>query len=160
MYAAVEVSYSPELALERDDLWLQYMLRGIWNRYFGDTPQVNSVCVSFSATWKSRLGSITLSEDRKTSYIQINALLRYRDVPEFVAQVTIAHEMVHYAHGFGSPLPRRYKYPHRGGVVKRELLRRGMEHEYRAYDNWVYNHWYDFYEAWESQIQDVRPTSA
>ena len=101
--------------------------------------------VNYGATWKTRLGLITLSDDRATSYIQVNSLVRMREVPDYITNITIAHELVHYAHGFGSPLPRRYKHPHRGGVVKRELLRRGLAAEYARYDEWVYERWYDFY---------------
>lgn len=118
----------PEVEHPRGERWLIQMLDEIWERHFVDTPRVNRVLVSFGGAWKTRLGLITMSEDEKISYIQINALLRYPEVPEIVARVTTAHEMVHYAHGFGSPLPRRYKHPHRGGIVKRELLRRGMAH--------------------------------
>jgi hypothetical protein len=88
-----------------------------------------------------------MSEDEATSFIHINSLLRLREVPDVITFITVAHEMVHYAHGFGSPLPRRYKHPHRGGVVKRELLRRGLAAEYARYDEWVYARWYDFHAA-------------
>jgi hypothetical protein len=129
----------------RDDRWLRHSLEWVWNRFFGDTPRVNRVGVNYGAAWKTRLGLITLSEDQSTSYIQVNSLLRIREVPDYITHITIAHELVHYAHGFGSPLPRRYKHPHRGGVVKRELLRRGLAAEYARYDEWVYERWYDFY---------------
>ena len=158
MYVARGV-ICPQLAEQvRDSQWLHNTLHDIWDRYFNDTPRVNTVRISFGGAWKTRLGLITLSEDQQTSYIQINALLRLSDVPEYVTTVTVAHEMVHYAHGFGSPLPQRYKHPHRGGIVKRELFRRGMEREYHLYDEWVYSRWYDFYD--ECVSQDVRPTSA
>lgn len=158
MYATAEVIWSPTTPVARDDQWLWSILRDVWERYFRDTPRINTVQISFGAAWKSRLGSITLSEDQQTSYIQVNGLLRRHEVPEYVARVTVAHEMVHYAHGFGSPHPRRYKYPHRGGIIKRELTRRGMAHEYERYDEWVYNHWYDFYDTWLNQ--EDRPESA
>ncbi len=160
MYVAAENAHPHRLQLERDNAWLQNILRGIWNRYFNDSSLVNTIRVSFGPAWKARLGLITLSEDQKTTYIEINGLLRLPVVPEFVVNVTIAHELVHYIHGFGSPLPRRYKYPHRGGIVKHELLRRGMELEYRQYDAWVYNHWYEFYDSLVRTNQDVRPASA
>lgn len=160
MYVAAEIAYPHRLQLERDDPWLQDILRGIWTRYFDDTPLVNTIRASFGPAWKARLGLITLSEDQKTTYIEINGLLRVPVVPEFVVSITVAHELVHYVHGFGSPLPQRYKYPHRGGIVKHELLRRGMELEYRQYDAWVYSHWYDFYDSLMSSDQDVRPASA
>lgn len=158
MHAAGAVAYPQLDEHMRDSRWLYRTLVEVWDRYFRDTPRVNTVRISFGAPWKTRLGSITLSEDNRTSYIQINALLQLPEVPEFVTTVTVAHEMVHYAHGFGSPLPQRYKHPHRGGVVKRELIRRGMELEYQKYDEWVYCRWYEFYE--EYLDQDARPTSA
>jgi hypothetical protein len=131
--------------LTRDERWLGQTLEAVWADHFSDTPRANMVRVSFGGAWKSRLGLITMSHDQATSYIQVNGLLRLQDVPDCVTRVTVAHEMVHYAHGFGSPLPRRYKHPHRGGIVKRELIARGMAGEYAEYDQWVYDQWYDFY---------------
>lgn len=144
----------PKIECDRDEQWLVGMLDEIWERYFADTPRVNKVRVSYGCTWKSRLGLITMSEDGRTTYIQVNALLSHPDIPEFVTLITIAHEMVHYAHGFGSPLPQRYKHPHRGGIVKRELVRRGLAREYELYDEWVYENWYDFYAAYEASSPD------
>jgi len=138
----------PTIKPARDEPWLADLLEQIWERHFADTPRVNRVRVSFGGAWKSRLGLITMSEDQQTSYIQVNALLSHLQIPEYVTFITIAHEMVHYAHGFGSPLPRRYKHPHRGGIVKRELTRRGIVREYNLYDEWVYDHWYDFHARW------------
>ena len=134
--------YAPQL---RDDLWLQEELDYLWVNHFADVPRVNQVNVSFMGAWKTRLGLITLSEDERTTYIGLNSLLRLPDVPYYVASITLAHEMVHYCHGFGSPLPRQFKYPHRGGIVEKELKRRGLGAEYEIYEDWVYTHWYDFY---------------
>jgi len=145
MLSVAAVARPPVARLLRDDRWLTRTLDLIWDQYFFDTPRVNQVRVNFGGIWKSRLGLITMTEDEATTFIQINGLLRSPDTPEFVTTVTVAHEMVHYAHGFGSPLPRRYKHPHRGGIVKRELLRRGMSYDYDQYDRWVYGQWYDYY---------------
>jgi hypothetical protein len=146
MLSVAAVALPPCLGPVRDDRWLVRLHDRLWSQYFHDTPRANQVRVSFGGIWRSRLGLITMTEDGITTYIQINGLLRLPDAPECVSSVTVAHEMVHYAHGFGSPLPRRYKHPHRGGIVKRELLRRGMSYEYEQYDHWVYTHWYDFYD--------------
>ena len=146
MLSIAAVARPPIARLLRDDRWLARTLDFVWDQFFIDTPRVNQVQVSFGSVWKSRLGLITMTEDTATTYIQINGLLRLPDSPEFVTTVTVAHEMVHYAHGFGSPLPRRHKHPHRGGIVKRELLRRGMDREYQQYDQWVYGHWFDYYD--------------
>jgi hypothetical protein len=131
--------------LVRDNRWLNHLLERIWDGHFTDTPRANAVRVNFGAPWKCRLGLITMSHDESTTYIMVNCLLRALEVPEYVTRITIAHEMVHYAHGFGSPLPQRYKHPHRGGIVKRELHHRGMKSEFERYDAWINNRWYDFY---------------
>jgi hypothetical protein len=148
MHLTAGATLSHTAPTTRDDRWLAHVLDRIWDDHFGDTPRCNEVLVNFRGVWKSRLGSISMSYDQSTTFIQINALLRLTEVPEHVAQITVAHELVHYAHGFGSPLPRRYKHPHRGGIVKRELLRRGMADVYADYDAWVYDKWYDFYASW------------
>ena len=55
----------------------------------------------------------------------------------------IAHELTHYAHGFGSHHPRRYRHPHRGNVVQRELNKRGLGAELRFYTEWTNEVWFD-----------------
>lgn len=129
----------------RDGQWLKRELEHIWSSFFADTPRVNRVEVNFSGSWKSRLGVISLSEDKQTSYIGLNSLLSLPEAPFYVATITLAHELVHYAHGFGSPLPRRHRHPHRGGIVEKELVVRGLAEELDLYQNWIQNHWYDFY---------------
>ena len=54
-----------------------------------------------------------------------------------VVDHTIAHELCHYTHGFSSPHERLHKYPHNGGVVKRELEDRNLHHLVKAYAQWV-----------------------
>jgi hypothetical protein len=130
----------------RDSAWIRDELAHLWQRHFPDVPQVNRVEVRFGASWKTRLGVIGLSADGQTSNIGINGLLSLPEAPYFVARITIAHEMVHYAHGFGSPLPRRHRHPHRGRIVERELRGRGLGAEYDVYHRWVHDHWYDFYD--------------
>ncbi len=97
-------------------------------------------------SWKTRLGVIKLSECQRHTLIGINSLLRLPAVPPLIVEVTIAHELVHYAHGFGSPLPRKYRYPHRGGVVERELRRRGLGEKLAEYSRWLEEHWFPLYD--------------
>src|SRR2546426_10258123 len=85
---------------------LTQYLDWIWQRYFTDIARVNEVLISYCYPWKSRLGLIRLSIDKTRSFIGINSLLQLSLVPECVLITTIAHELVHYTHGFGSPLPR------------------------------------------------------
>lgn len=160
MQAVLAVAHSYTSLIERDDDWLRERLNNLWGRHFFDTPRANTIRISFGSFWKSRLGLITMSLDELTTYIVLNGLLRNVEVPEVVIDVTVAHELVHYAHGFGSPLEQRYKHPHRGGIVKRELVRRGLADDYERYDDWVYSRWYDFYDQQMAILdQNVRPMS-
>ncbi len=84
------------------DTYLDY----IWQHYFSDISRVNEVQIAYCFPWKNRLGLIRLSLDNALSFIGINALLQHQQVPEYILITTIAHELTHYAHGFGSPLPR------------------------------------------------------
>ncbi|HEY3111436.1 MAG TPA: hypothetical protein VGL23_21950 [Chloroflexota bacterium] len=117
----------------------------IWRRYFADTPRVNTVEVAFRRPWMRRLGVISLSEDEQTTRIGVNSLLAHGDAPYCLTLITVAHELVHYCHGFGSPLPRKYPHPHRGGIVNRELMARGLERELDEYGQWIQQHWWSFY---------------
>jgi hypothetical protein len=65
------------------------------------------------------------------------------NVPESVLISTISHEICHYAHGFHSPLPKKYKYPHKGGVVNKELSVRGLDTVIKESDIWLKENWID-----------------
>jgi hypothetical protein len=121
-------------------------LHQIWQEYFFDVPRVNEVQIAYCYPWKNRLGMIRLSLDNATSFIGINALLQHQRVPECVLITTVAHELTHYAHGFGSPLPRPYKHPHANNVVNRELERRGLGEFIHQSDAWIDRQWFSFYD--------------
>jgi hypothetical protein len=118
----------------------------IWQTYFADVPRVNEIEIAYCQPWKRRLGLIRLSLDNTTSFIGVNALLQLPQVPGYVLITTIAHEMTHYAHGFGSPLPRLYQHPHANNVVTHELERRGLGETMRLCDEWIESQWFTFYE--------------
>jgi len=129
----------------RSQAWLRRLLADVWAHHFPDTPRVNVVDITYCRPSKTRLGWIALSESGQSSLIGINRLLRHPDVPLEVCLVTVAHEVVHYCHGFGSPLPRRYPDPHADGVVERELLARGLGDPLRRYETWASASWSGFY---------------
>jgi hypothetical protein len=120
-------------------------LEQIWSAYFADTPRVNEVTIGYCYPWKSRLGLIRLSLDHCISFIGVNALLQSPLIPECVVLVTIAHELAHYAHGFGSPLPRACLHPHANQVIERELERRELGAQMRCCNEWIDKNWLSFY---------------
>ncbi len=139
---------------------LSAYLEAIWEQYFVDLPRVNVVQIGYCYPWKTRLGLIRLSLDQKTTFIGINALLQLQQIPEYVLITTIAHELTHYAHGFGSPLPRLCKHPHANGVVDRELERRHLGDYLCKCNTWIDEHWYPFYDAQGSLICRLRSSRA
>jgi hypothetical protein len=127
----------------RDNCWLESKLNEIWKDYFSDIDPINPVKIKYGRRAKCRLGSIKLLRDQ-TSLISINSLLKDCNIPEFIVSVTIAHELVHYGHGFSSLHKRKYKKPHQGGVVTNELIKRGLGHELTQQKNWLKDNWINY----------------
>lgn len=131
------INIMPKTNIVRDNNWLLSRLDFIWSKYFPDIPQTNKVFIKFGRFAKFRLGSIRLDRRTKGSYITITAMFKDPGIPPGVVDHTIGHELVHYAHGFSSTHPRLHKYPHAGGVVKKEMMERGMGYLYDVYKNWM-----------------------
>src|ERR1035437_347561 len=124
-------------SINRDNQWLLFRLNDLWEKYFPDIPQRDKVFISFGRFAKYRLGSIRLDKHSKASIIIITSMFKDSNIPQGVIDHTIGHELVHYAHGFSSTNPRLHKYPHAGGVVKKEMCNRGMGQLHMAYKSWV-----------------------
>ena len=129
----------------RDQLWLEQRLEQIWHLLFSDTPQKNRVRIRFKGRWKNKFGHIKRLPNKDTE-IAINGLFKDFLIPEYVVDITIAHELTHYAHGFHSPLPQLYQHPHKGGVVTRELRKRGFGHLLRKEKYFMKKEWPVLYE--------------
>lgn len=130
----------------RTNEWLDLQLQHIWQKHFSDIEQVTPIKIQFGRRAYRRLGSIILSPSRadrqkQHAHIVISGILADTQVPEFIIQQVIAHELVHYIHGFGSHLPRHLKHPHQGGVIVREFKRRGLWELFRAYQSWMKINW-------------------
>lgn len=125
--------------MKRDDIWLNEKLDRIWELLFPDVEKPNNVNVRFEGKSKSRFGCI--KNKKKDSIIEINSLFRDERVPEYIIDITLAHELVHYSHGFNSPLKRKYRFPHKGGIVDKELIKRGFGHSLRMEKIWVKKDW-------------------
>lgn len=123
----------------RDNSWLTNRLDILWGNYFSDLFREPNLVVRFGVRAKQRLGSIK----RRNGHTVITITNYYRSllVPDYVVDETITHELVHYSHGFESPLPRLYRYPHEGNIVHRELAKRGLSVVHRDARRWLKTNW-------------------
>jgi hypothetical protein len=124
----------------RNNQWLAKKLDKLWQRNFSDVKKVNSVRIIFGRFARFRFGSITFKKTgwrKGSTTIRITGLFQDVKVPVPVVEYTIAHELCHYAQGFSSPHPKLHKYPHEGGVVHREIEKRGLEKLILEYKKWV-----------------------
>jgi hypothetical protein len=134
--------------MTRDDKWLFSKLDYIWDQYFSDIPQENNVKIVWGRRARGRLGSIKQGEkvrgEHPETIITINSLFKDSKIPEYVVLGTIAHELSHYAHGFHSPIERKFSTPHAHGVVTKELKVRGLENIYRMQKKWLKENWREY----------------
>lgn len=121
----------------RDDNWLLSRLDFVWSNYFDEIKQTNKIFIKFGKFARLRLGSIRLDKKSGASFIIITGMFKDQKIPVEVVDHTIAHELSHYAHGFSSNHPRLHRYPHEGGVVRREMISRGMGKILEVYKKWV-----------------------
>ena len=121
----------------RDDSYLNKRLNYIWQKYFADMPVKNKVCIHFGRSALYRFGSIRLCYSDNSTQITVNGKFRDEKYPSQIVDHTIAHELVHYSQGFSTPGPRLSRYPHRGGVIDKELKARGLQSLVSFYKLWV-----------------------
>ena len=126
-----------KFGVSRDDKWLLSRLDYLWSNFFADVKQTNPVFIKFGRYSRFRMGSIRLDKSTGRTYITLTKMFKDERVPVEVVDQTIAHELTHYIHGFSSFRPRLHKYPHGGGIVNRELKKRGLEHLVIAYKKWM-----------------------
>ena len=132
--------------MARTNAWLESQLEIIWGAHFSDIERVTPITIQFGRRAYRRLGSIVLKptnapRQRQYSQIIISGVLADESIPEIIIRQIIAHELVHYIHGFGSHLPRHLQHPHQGGVIVREFRRRGLWELFRAYQSWMKLNW-------------------
>jgi len=124
----------------RNDEWLALRLSQIWDLLFPELERRNNVSIRFKGKWQSKLGHITRLRNKDTE-IAINSILKDEEIPDYVLDLTIAHELVHYLHGFHSPHDKKHKHPHKGNVVDKELVRRGFSHLISKEKKWMKINW-------------------
>ncbi len=128
----------------RDNLWLTSRLDHIWYAYFYDVEKANNVFVKFKGKWKNKFGHIRKSKLGDTEIV-VNSLFMDERVPEYIIDLTLAHELVHYMHGFNSPHPKKFKYPHKGNIVNKELTIRGFKETLKMEKQFMKHEWPSFY---------------
>lgn len=147
----------------RDREFLEKILYDLWENYFCDVPRKNLVLIKYGKYSKRQLGSIKLAnertkikgllkqkqkdydtqDDKSITVITVTRYFQQEVVPEFVVRATIAHELCHYAHGFSSPLQKRFQKPHQGSVIKKELKKRELLKKQEIVDKWLKENWMD-----------------
>ncbi len=134
----------------RDQSVLQERFEQILYLFFPDLIKKNKIIVKFRGRSKHKFGHIKRLKDKNTEIV-VNSLFRSPYVPLYVIDLTIAHELVHYLHGFQSPLPKQFKYPHQGGVVRKELIKRGLKEHLRLESKFVKDEWPKIFTALTSK---------
>ncbi len=105
---------------------------------FAERGVTNFLVVQTGRKWKRTLGHIkTLKTNDYGSTIEIFDL----EVPEYVLDYVIMHELTHYFQGFASNHEKKHKHPHRGGIVEKELARLGWEEIQLNSDKWIKENW-------------------
>jgi hypothetical protein len=133
----------------RNNQWLEQQLAQLWCNHFSDIQMVTPIKINFGRRAYQRLGSIVLRPAyaptaHQHSHIVISGVLADERIPDIIVQQVIAHELVHYIHGFGSHHLRHLRHPHQGGVIVKEFRRRGLWELFRAYQAWMKVNWVSY----------------
>lgn len=147
--------------LERSNTWLENKLKQILLQYFADLEITNKLGIRWGKRSRRQLGCIAKKYSHSIvgrlkgefdSEIRINGFFRDPTIPEEVIEGTIIHELCHYAHGFSSPLPQLSRYPHSGGIIKAEMIKRGAGDIYLAEKKWLKQNWQEYLKNLEFKI--------
>ncbi|HNV01213.1 MAG TPA: hypothetical protein PKK60_02180 [archaeon] len=114
---------------------------------FQERGVTNLLVVKWGGKWSRKLGHIKPLKNNKNcdtefgSIIEINSLLKDIEVPEYVLDYVLMHELTHYFQGFGSNHERKAKHPHRGGIVDKEIERLGWGEIMENSEKWLKENW-------------------
>lgn len=124
--------------LMRNNRFLLERLIYLWKNHFADVVIENKIVIKFSTASRYRFGSIRYDRHANQSLLLINSKFKEESVPVEVVDHTIAHELSHYTHGFSSSARLRLRnYPHRGGVIDKELRQRRLGYLIPGFKTWV-----------------------
>ncbi len=127
----------------RSSKWLKDRFEYLKQRYFSDIEIKNNIIVKFGRPCKTRLGSIKKGRriENFNSIITINGHFRDPQIPSYVVDAVLAHEFMHYGHGFASPHEQAYDFPHQGGVIDNDLKERGLYDILQSEKVWIKKNW-------------------
>lgn len=140
----------------RDNEWLENRMEYIQRKHFSDVDISNALLIRFGRKARRVLGSIRKNPERSIldklagkfdTQVIINGHFRDEDIPEYVIDAVIGHELCHYVHGFSSPLPQLARHPHKGGIVNYEMAKRGMGELELRQKRWIKQHWLKYLQA-------------
>jgi len=134
----------------RDNFLLLENTRRLWRQYFSDLPVKNDILVLFGRRNKRVLGSIKYNREKQTTCIRLNGHFKNEKIPSYIIYATIVHELVHYFHGFSQPQQKLYRYPHRGGVITKELRKRNLDELEKKTKIWLKKNWLQYLKKFEN----------
>ncbi|MCC6729662.1 MAG: M48 family metallopeptidase [Chthonomonadales bacterium] len=134
----------------RDDVWLACRVSHLWDLYYADVIPGYPIDAHFGPRARRRFGSIRARG--RTCLILVNGLFAHPDVPDYVVDATLVHELAHYVHGYGSGTRRLHANPHQGGVVDREMELRGCLFLEDRAAAWRRRHWSAHYAIHASDV--------
>jgi hypothetical protein len=124
------------------DKYLANRAANLIRENFPERGVTNLLVVKWGGKWRGKLGHIKpLKNCEYGSEIEINSHLKSLDVPEYVLDYVLMHELTHYFQGFGSNHTRKHKHPHRGGIVEKELARHGWAEITEKSERWIKENW-------------------
>jgi hypothetical protein len=125
----------------------------IQRKHFADAKIDNALLIRFGRRARRVLGSIRKNQERSIldklagkydTQIIINGHFRDEQIPEYVVDAVIGHELCHYVHGFSSPLPQLARHPHKGGIVNYEMAKRGLGDLELKQKRWIKANWLNY----------------
>ncbi|MBS3061984.1 MAG: hypothetical protein J4215_05370 [Candidatus Diapherotrites archaeon] len=127
----------------------------ICREYFKGKEITNLLVVRWGKPWKTKLGHIKplRGNVQYGSIIEINTVFQDPRVPQFVVDVTMLHELIHYFQGFGSNHPRKHRHPHRGGSVTNEFREFGWVELLKKQNKWIKENWVKMWKEHHAQYK-------
>ncbi|MFA5357738.1 MAG: hypothetical protein WC308_02340 [archaeon] len=124
------------------DLYLARKAAALVRENFPERGITNLFVIKWGGKWGRVLGKIKPLENAEYgSVIEINSCFKSIEIPEYVLDYVLMHELVHYFQGFGSNHSRKTKYPHKGKVVEKKLERLGWGEITKKSEKWLKDNW-------------------